>query len=179
MTEPHSPKVEIFDIADGTNTDPKGVVRLVDDYREEPFGLYLARPTPGRVQFWYLQSWLLPDLGLRVTQFSFNPEHQRDQDFYADVVRITRNGSRWVTTDLYLDLVLKDGISARVIDTDELVAAVAGGLLSPKDAEYALETTYTAIEGLAIHGYDLAAWLSTRNIALTWKPRDAISPRRE
>ena len=73
MTEPHSPKVEVFDIADGTNTDPKGVVRLVDDYREEPFGLYLARPTPGRVQFWYLQSWLLPDFGLRVTQFSFNP----------------------------------------------------------------------------------------------------------
>ncbi|GAA4552579.1 DUF402 domain-containing protein [Amycolatopsis samaneae] len=169
MTDLHPPKLEIFDVAAGTNIDPKGVPRDVEEYREAPFGLYLARPTPGRPQFRYLESWLLPGLGLRLTDFWYNPGHERDQDFYADVVRVDREGSRWRTTDLYLDLVLKDKVSARVIDTDELVLAVARGLLSTQDAEYALETTYAAVEGLAAHGYDLAAWLSTKDITLTWK----------
>ncbi|MFE0023104.1 DUF402 domain-containing protein [Amycolatopsis sp. NPDC059021] len=169
MTDLHPPKREIFDVAARTNTDPKGITRDVEEYREEPFGLYLARPAPGRPQFRYLESWLLPGLGLRLTDFWYNPGHERDQDFYADVVRVDRDGSRWTTTDLYLDLVLKDKVSVRVIDTDELVAAVAQDLLSPQDAEYALETTYATVEGLATHGYDLAAWLSTKDIALTWK----------
>lgn len=134
MTEPHPPKVEYFDPAAKTNTDPKGIVRDVEEYREEPFGLYLARPTPGRTQFHYLESWLLPDLGLRITDFWFNPGHERDQDFYLDVVDIRREDDVWVATDLYLDLVLRDKKSVQVIDTDELLAAVTAGLLSPPTA---------------------------------------------
>ena len=42
-------------------------------------------------------------------------------------------------------------------------------LVTAEEAEYALRTTYTAVEGLAAHGYDLAAWLSTKDIALTWR----------
>ena len=64
---------------------------------------------------------------------------------------------------------LKDKLSLRVIDTDELLAAVAAGLLSAEDAEDALKTTYAAVEGLRVHGYDLAAWLSTKDISLTWR----------
>lgn len=60
-------------------------MRAVDVYTVEPWGLYMARPTPGRAQFHYLQSWLLPSLGLRATIFHFNPGHERDQDFYLDV----------------------------------------------------------------------------------------------
>jgi hypothetical protein len=169
MTDLHPPKVEVFDPAARANIDPKGIVRVVEEYREEPFGLYLARPTPGRKEFRYLESWLLPGLGLRLTDFWYNPGDERDQDFYLDVVRVRREGSRWIATDLYLDLVLKDKHSVRVIDTDELVAAVAQDLLPAEDAEYALETTYAALEGLAVHGYDLTAWLSTKDITLSWK----------
>lgn len=39
----HPPKVEVFDVAARTNTDPKGHVRSVGEYRVEPFGLYVAR----------------------------------------------------------------------------------------------------------------------------------------
>ncbi|MDT8915041.1 DUF402 domain-containing protein [Amycolatopsis sp. PS_44_ISF1] len=169
MTDLHPPKVETFDPATRVNVDPKGFTREVEEFREEPFGLYLARPTPGRAQFHYLESWLLPGLGLRVTDFWFTPGHERDQDFYLDVVRLRRDGDRWIATDLYLDLVLKDRVSVRVIDNDELVAAVAQGLLPQSEAEYALEVTYAAVEGLAAHGYDLAAWLSTKDITLTWR----------
>lgn len=171
MTDLHPPKVEVFDLATRTNTDPKGVARAVEEYREEPFGLYLARPAPGRAQFHYLESWLLPGLGLRLTDFWFSPGHERDQDFYLDVVRITREPGRWIATDLYLDLVLKDKVSVKVIDTDELIAATTEGLLDPAEAEYALETTYAAVEGLASHGHDLAAWLSTKDITLSWRRR--------
>ncbi|ATY12958.1 DUF402 domain-containing protein [Amycolatopsis sp. AA4] len=169
MTDLHPPKVETFDPAARVNIDNKGIRRDVEEFREEPFGLYLARPTPGRAQFHYLESWLLPELGLRVTDFWFSPGHERDQDFYLDVVRVHRDGPRWVATDLYLDLVLKDKLSVRVIDTDELLAAVAGNLLSEKEGEYALEVAYAAVEGLAAHGYDLAAWLSTKDMTLGWR----------
>ncbi|WP_116205121.1 DUF402 domain-containing protein [Amycolatopsis circi] len=169
MTDLHPPKVETFDPAARVNIDNKGIRRDVEEFREEPFGLYLARPAPGRAQFHYLESWLLPELGLRVTDFWFTPGHERDQDFYLDVVRVHRDGPRWVATDLYLDLVLRDKISVRVIDTDELLAAVSGNLLSPEEGEYALEVAYAAIEGLAAHGYDLAAWLSTKDMTLGWR----------
>ncbi len=169
MTDLHPPKVEIFDPAARVNIDPKGEVREIEESREEPFGLYVARPTPGRAQFRYLESWLVPELGLRFTDFWFTPGHERDQDFYLDVVRVHRDGTHWVATDLYLDLVLRDKVSVKVIDTDELLAAVAGDLITATDAEYALETAYATVEGLARHGYDLAAWLSTKDITLTWK----------
>ena len=58
-----------------TNTDPKGIERAVDEYTVTPWGLYMARPTPGRAQFHYLESWLLPALGLRASIFHFNPGH--------------------------------------------------------------------------------------------------------
>ncbi|WP_020660405.1 DUF402 domain-containing protein [Amycolatopsis benzoatilytica] len=169
MTDLHPPKVETFDPAARVNVDNKGIRREVEEFREEPFGLYLARPTPGRAQFSYLESWLLPRLGLRITDFWFAPGHERDQDFYLDVVRVHRDGPRWVATDLYLDLVLKDKVSVRVIDTDELLAAVSAGLLPPDEGEYALEVAYATVEGLASHGYDLAAWLAAEEVALGWR----------
>lgn len=165
----HPPKVETFDIAAYTNIDPKGTVREVEDYRVEPFGLYVARPTPGRAEFTYLESWLLPALGLRVTDFWFSPGHERDQDFYLDVVGVERDGDTWRSTDFYLDIVLREGRGLKVLDTDELLAAGTAGLLSPADARKALEVTYRTVDGLAAHGHKLADWLSTLDIELTWR----------
>ncbi|WP_019815377.1 DUF402 domain-containing protein [Saccharomonospora saliphila] len=165
----HPPKQERFDLATNTNIDPKGVARPVEEYRLEPFGLYLARPTPGRPQFHYLESWLLPELGLRITDFWFNPGHERDQDLYLDVVSIDVNGDVWRTTDLYLDLVLRTSRDVRVIDSDELLAATAEGLVSRQEARLALDTAFATVDALAAHHYDLAAWLATTNTHLTWR----------
>lgn len=107
-------------------------MRVVDVYTVQPWGLYMARPTPGRVQFHYLESWLLPSLGLRATVFHFNPGHHRDQDFYLDVVHIRTGPTAWHTEDHYLDLVLRTGRGVELCDVDELLTAVRHGLLTPR-----------------------------------------------
>lgn len=169
MTTIHPPKTETFDLFTGINTDPKGIARGIEELRVEAFGLYVARPTPGRKQFSYLESWLLPGLGLRLTDFWFTPGHERDQDFYFDVVSVEVTGKVWHTTDWYLDLALREGRGLDVLDTDELLAASAAGLVTPAEANDALDTVYRTVEGLAAHGYRLHDWLSGLGITLTWR----------
>lgn len=165
----HGPKTEVFDLRTGTNTDPKGIVREVEVFTVRPWGLYMARPAPGRAQFHYLESWLLPTLGLRVTNFHFNPGHERDQDFYLDIGRYTPGPDRWRAEDHYLDLVLRTGRDVALTDTDELVAAAGEGLLAGGDVERAIRTAVTTVDGLARHGYDLDRWLTGHGVTLTWR----------
>lgn len=136
-----------------------------------PWGLYLARPTPGRAQFHYLESWLLPSLGLRASVFHFNPGHERDQDFYLDVGEYTAGPSLWRSQDHYLDLVVRTGVSVELTDVDELMAAVRHRLLSSQDAERAIRHAVAAVEGLSRHGYELHRWLSGKGIELFWRGR--------
>lgn len=164
----HPPKIETFDVASGTNTDPKGFVRAVDVYREAPHGLFLSRPMPGHPTLTHLRSWLLPDLGIRVTDFSFKPGHERPQDHYLDVVDITRDGPTWRTEDHYVDLVVRTGERTDVLDLDELTEAVAAGLLDARSAARALGTSHRTLAGLAAHGHDLERWLGTYGVTLTW-----------
>jgi predicted RNA-binding protein associated with RNAse of E/G family len=168
LTHIHPPKRETFDLAARTNTDPKGIVRDVDVYAVHPWGLYMARPAPGRAHFRYLESWLLPTLGLRVTVFHFNPGYERDQDFYLDVGRYTDDGQVWHAEDHYLDLVLRTGSEVTLIDVDELFEAVTEGLVTPETANDAVQTAVAAIDGLARHGYDLGRWLAGHEMVLTW-----------
>jgi len=114
-------------------------------YTVRPWGLYMARPTPGRVQFHYIESWLLPSLGLRATVFHFNPGHERDQDFYLDVGEYTPGPTRWQAVDHYLDL------------------------LSPESGERAIRTAVATVDALAGHDYDLHRWLAGNGMALTWR----------
>lgn len=165
----HPPKYEIFDLTGKTNTDPKGVARPVDHYVVQPWGLYMARPAPGRAQFHYIESWLLPSLGLRVTVFHFNPGHERDQDFYLDVGEYIPGPNSWRGEDLYLDLILRTGSDVQLADVDELCAAVAHGVLPPERGERAIQTAVTTVEALARHDYDLHRWLAGNGMVLTWR----------
>ncbi|OHU46737.1 DUF402 domain-containing protein [Mycobacteroides chelonae] len=164
----HPPKREIFDLDAMTNTDPKGIVRSVDEYRVEPWGLFMARPTPGRAQFHYLESWLLPALGLRANIFHFNPGYERDQDFYLDVGDFVPGPSQWLAVDHYLDLVVRCGRETELADVDELLEAHRAGLLSAVASELAIRRAATAIDALAGHGHDLNAWLTATGMPLTW-----------
>src|SRR5882757_10780905 len=124
----HAPKHETFDLAARTNTDPKGIVRAVDVYTVEPWGLYMAKPTPGRPQFHYLESWLLPSIGLRASVFHFNEGHQPTQDVYLDVGSYSPGPTTWHAEDHYLDLRVRTGRSVELTDVDELLTAVQHGL---------------------------------------------------
>lgn len=165
----HPPKHETFDLLARTNTDPKGVVRAVDEYVVRPWGLYLARPTPGRAQFNYLESWLLPTLGLRATIFHFNPGHERDQDYYLDVGEYTPGRDVWSSEDHYLDLVVRTNRGVDLADVDELLDAVRHGLLTPEVGEFAVRRAVDAVDGLARNDYDLNAWLAGQGTPLTWR----------
>ena len=167
----HPPKITTFDVPAGVNIDTKGIERPVDEYRVTPFGLYMSRAMVGRPTAWWIESWLLPDLGLCVTDWWWNPGHARDQDFYLDLCEIERVGDRWRLTDHYLDIVVRQGRGAEVIDVDEFVAAVALGLLDRDAAEAAMHRTHRTVAGLAETGYDLDAWLARSGLALSWKPR--------
>jgi uncharacterized protein len=165
----HSPKHETFDLLARTNTDPKGIVRAVDDYTVRPWGLYLARPTPGRAQFHYLESWLLPSLGLRATVFHFSPGHERDHDYYLDVGEYTPGPAVWSSEDHYLDLEVRTNVGLDLADVDELLDAVRHGLLTPEVGEQAVRRVVGAVDGLSRHDYDLQRWLATQGMDLTWR----------
>lgn len=144
-------------------------MRAVDVYTLKPWGLYMARPTPGRDQFHYLESWLLPSMGLRASVFHFNAGHERDQDFYLDVGNYSPGPTEWHAEDHYLDLVVRAGQGVELTDVDELLGAVQEGLLPPEAAEQALMTATSAIDGLARHDYDLGKWLADLHMVLTWR----------
>ena len=164
----HPPKRETFDLRARNNTDPKGVVRAVDEYIVQPWGLYLARPAPGRAQFHYLESWLLPSLGLRATVFHYNPGHERDHDFYLDIGEYTPGADQWTSEDHYLDLELRTRIGVELADVDELLDAVRHGLVTPETGESAIRRATHAVEGLARNGYDLSAWLTDEGMSVEW-----------
>ena len=164
----HPPKVEIFDIAAMTNTDPKGFVRAVDEYRLEDFGLYMARPVDGHPWIAYFRSWLLPRLGLRVSRWGVHPGTEIDYDFYVDVVDI-ESGPSWRTTDLYLDILVTTGHSQRLLDTEETLAALTEGFIDHTAAMRAFERAFTAVDGIAAADHDVDAWLAGQGIPVTWR----------
>ncbi|WP_407688592.1 ribonuclease FAU-1 family protein [Mycobacterium sp. HUMS_1102779] len=146
-------------------------MRAVDEYAVHPWGLYVARPTPGRAQFHYLESWLLPSLGLRATVFQFNPGHERDQDYYLDVGEYVPGPQAWHAEDHYLDIEVRTGARAALLDVDELLDAVRHGLLTPEVAERAVRHAVDAVDGLARNGYDLSRWVAGKGMHLTWRGR--------
>lgn len=169
----HPPKVETFDVPARTNTDPKGFVRQVEEYRHEPWGLYMARPSD-HPTFHYLESWLLPDLGIRVSIFHYLPEFARDQDFYVDIGDFTRGQDDvWTSVDHYLDLVIRTGRDTELLDVDELLDARVAGLLDAETAQGAIECAAATIDGIAAHGYSLEKWLATKGVELSWRTRTA------
>ncbi len=165
----HPPKHETFDLFARTNTDPKGIVRAVDVYTVRPWGLYMARPTPGRAQFHYLESWLLPSVGIRVNVFHFNPGYERDQDYYLDIGEITVAEGIWESVDHYVDLVVHTGDRVELLDVDELLDAYHQGLVTAETAETAIQRAAAAIDALARHNYDLNGWLAENGMELSWQ----------
>ncbi len=129
----------------------------------------MARPTPGRTQFHYIESWLLPSLGLRATIFHFNPGYERQQDYYLDVGEFTPGTTVWHAEDHYLDLVVRTGVGTDLTDVDELITAVQHRLLSAEQGELAIRRAFAAVDGLARHGHDLQRWLSVNGMELSWR----------
>jgi predicted RNA-binding protein associated with RNAse of E/G family len=165
--EIHRPKVELFDVAGMTNTDPKRFVRAVDAYRVTDFGLYMARPVDNHPEISYFRSWLLPELGLRVSRWGAHPGASFGHDWYIDVVDV-EPGPVWRTLDLYLDILVSNGRGQRLRDVDEVLAATAAGLIDNAAALRAIERAFEAADGIAAAGHDVDAWLTGQGIPVDW-----------
>lgn len=120
---------------------------------------------------------VLLGLGIQVVRFEYR-EPKRPHanfDYYVDVVRVVEQGKRWVVRDLYLDVLVFEGMRAKILDTDEYLTATREGHLDAEEAVYALETAHRLLNGLAQHGYSLESYLQTEGVTLTW-PRSKSTP---
>lgn len=165
----HPPKIEVFDVPAMTNTDNKGFVRPVVEYRETPYGLYMSR-TADHPRFTHLEVWLLPSLGLRANVFHFIDGYRPAQRLYLDVGDFSGPDAdgRWHSVDWYLDLVDEVGSPLALIDVDEIFQAHAAGLLSTAECERAVDVSATALAGAARAG-GVQSWLDEQvGEPLTW-----------
>ena len=179
MVDLHPVKSETFLVPERINIDPKGFKRAVDTYTETDFGLYMARGAD-HPDFGYLESWLLPELNLRVSIFHFRDKDKSDSstsgttrsDYYVDIVDIavdTANDTNtWHTRDLYVDLSCVVGEPVDVLDIDELAASTSAGIITADEAERAIEATLTAVDGITRHDDNILEWLTAQGYPLTW-----------
>lgn len=168
----HPPKHEVFDVPASTNTDNKGFLRPVDEYRRTDFGLYLSRPAD-HLRFHHLESWLLPGLGLRVSIFHFTPGYGGGQRLYLDVGEFSGPDAagRWHAQDWYLDLVDVPGRPLELVDVDELFAAHAAGFLTTEQCDRAVAIATRTLVGAARYDDDVQAWLDAEvGAPLHWLP---------
>ena len=179
MVDLHPVKSETFLVPERINIDPKGFKRAVDTYTETDFGLYMARGAD-HPDFGYLESWLLPELNLRVSIFHFRDKDKSDSstsgttrsDYYVDIVDIAvdtaNDTSTWHTRDLYVDLSCVIGEPVDVLDIDELAASTSAGIITADEAERAIEATLTAVDGITRHDDNILEWLTSQGYPLTW-----------
>lgn len=192
MSGLHPPKVETFDTATDVNTDPKGVPRTVDRWipvtstggTAEPLrALYMARPAD-HPRFGYLESWLLPDLDLRVNRFHFRNGSGHGpypgQELYIDVVRIdppmSPDDPVWRTTDLYIDVVTYAGGKWEILDLEELGDALVAGYLDAGTTRRALDAAQRIVTGAATAGGSVEDWLRSEGHDLTWADPGSVVP---
>ena len=135
-------------------------------YRETPAGLYVARDFVGHPRIRHWQAHLLPRLNVVVCRYDFHG--RREHDFYLDVAEITCQQGVWTVRDLYLDLVLHDGLGAEIVDTDELLAAWEAGFVTPREVQRAVEVAHQTLSGLTHARYSMRDWLQTQGVVADW-----------
>lgn len=172
----HPPKREVFDVVARTNTDNKGIVRPVREYRQTPYGLYMAR-TADHPEFDALESWVLPSLGLRVSVFRLGGTLRGGRRLYMDVGRFTGPDAqgRWHAVDWYLDIVDVPGRHLALLDVDDLLDAHRAGLIDRGDAADAVRIATDTLTGVAATAHDTDRWFSEQGCPLQWSDDD---PRR-
>jgi len=116
-------------------------------------------------------TWLLPDLGVRLTHPRPRSRHGRTAPSTLTAARVERDGRTWRTTDLLLGLAVPGGSTARIVQSEEFAAAVAGQVLRADDADLALRTVHRTFEELSHNRHDMTRWLESFGILGCWPPQ--------
>ena len=156
----HPPKVSRYDLTARTHAVSKGDVYPVERFEQGEGWLYFTRPLVNHPHIASMEAVLLPALGLAVNRWGCHPGSEYAwYDFYVDVMAFGTGETLWTSRDFYLDVIVVEGQSAYITDTDEFLAAQTEGLLTQKEAAYALEATHALLNGLGECGYSLRAYL--------------------
>lgn len=167
----HPTKVERHDTHAKQHHTNTGI-RKVDVYHSHGSGLYVARAFDRHPEIAYWQAHLLPRQHVVICKYTLH-QGSRPFDYYLDIAQITEQDGIWTVRDLYLDLIIADGLHAQILDTEEFTAAWRLGYISAEDMCWALEQAHEVINALAQHGYHLAAWLASCDVHLHWLVNDS------
>lgn len=162
--------VDVIDTISGVRTYSSGGMRHLTSCHIERWGLRIEHPTPEDPFSDSEVTWLLPDLGVRLTTFHPRSRHARGGPSVLTAVRVERDQRYWQTTDLLLGLAVPGGTTARIVRSEEFAAAVAGRVLLPGDADQALRTIHRTLEDLSNVNHNLTSWLTWQGIYDAWPP---------
>ncbi|TWP46251.1 hypothetical protein FKR81_36550 [Lentzea tibetensis] len=162
--------VDVVDTISAVRSYSSGGTRQLSSCRVERWGLRMECPTPEDPFSDSEVTWLMPDLGLRLTTHRARSRHARSSPSVLTAVRVQGDHRHWQTTDLLLGLAVPGGTTARIVRSEEFAAAVAGRVLRPGDADQALRIVHRTLEELSQHRHDLTSWLTYRGIYDVWPP---------
>lgn len=137
------------------------------DCHVEQWGLSLKCPTPEDPVHDGEITWLIPDFGLRLTQYLPRRRHAKRASSLITAVNIERDTRSWTTTDLLLGLEIPEQGFPRIVHAEEFATAVSSGLIRLSEADYALRTVHRAFEEVSRHR-DVNQWLAHRGIFDLW-----------
>ena len=139
-----------------------------------PWGLYMARRTPGRVPSSTIsRSWLLPAPGLEACARTFStsiPATARPGPLSGRRFPSPSAPTVGRPRDHYLDLVVADRPRHRMVDVDRLLRPTTTGCCRPRRPKRRCAPPSGAVgwnPGRTRH--DLNAWLASTGVELTWK----------
>ncbi|WP_245722084.1 DUF402 domain-containing protein [Nocardia crassostreae] len=165
---PHRPRLKYFNLPELSWTDHRGFLHSVEHMHAEPWGLYVERKVDNP-RFHYIESWLLPELTLRVTVYHLRPGHDRKQTYYLDIGDYGPvEGKKWRAEGHYLHVVARPGQVPELLGIDELLAAHAAGYFDTAHTHRAIERAAAVVDGLAGCGHDVDRWLATQGFTLSW-----------
>ncbi|WP_223839296.1 hypothetical protein [Saccharopolyspora pogona] len=168
VTAAFSPQlVEVIDVFSSQRRQPSGSVAQLEVCHVERWGLAVECPTPEAPDHDAEITWLLPDLGLRLTRYRPRRRHSRPGPSMLTAVHIERETRSWTMTDLLLGLEVGDHGRARITHATEFAAAVGNGLIRLSEADYALRTVHRTLDEVTRHR-DINQWLAHRGIFQLW-----------
>ncbi|MBV8931574.1 MAG: hypothetical protein JOZ47_22205 [Kutzneria sp.] len=162
--------VDIVDTITAVRSYSSGASRSLTTCQVEWWGLRMECPTPEDPFSDCEVTWLLPELGLRLTHQRSRSRHGRSAPTTLTAVKVDRDSRSWRTTDLLLGLAVPEGATARIVRLEDFAAAVAGRVLRPGDADLALRTVHRTLEEISHFRHDINAWLNHLDILDVWPP---------
>lgn len=159
--------VDVIDVFSAQRVLSSGTRQQLTHCNIEQWGLSIECPTHEDPSYDGEVTWLLPDLGLRLSQYRPRRRHARRASSSLTAIHLERDTRSWRVTDLLLGLEIPDQGSARIIRSEDFAAAVAGGVIRLSEADYALRTVHRTLEEISMHR-DLQQWLGHRGIFDAW-----------